>query len=286
LVHGPNTGGADPVDATGIDTQEGLARALRQLRRRLARQRSDAPLTYRELAATTGWAHGVIGDYFAGKTLPPTDRFDVLVSLLGATPAEQGRLATARDQVEEVRRRRPRASMQMARLRSVTQVYSDNPDPPELSSVDSWPVEESAFIAIAQRVVWATLTMVDMAGRLWSHVVRPIWEHGSDGPTSWILARSDWIEPLHIPHSPFASLSYWHPSHDTAIAQCEAFWANEYERRQAWKLAQRTPPPTGYDPTAVWPAGVASPDCAVLRLRPWRLTSSSGTACEAFVPDS
>ncbi|HEU5332461.1 MAG TPA: tetratricopeptide repeat protein [Actinocrinis sp.] len=36
--------------------------------------------------------------------LPPTDRFDVLIRLLGASPAEQGALATARDRVEEGRR--------------------------------------------------------------------------------------------------------------------------------------------------------------------------------------
>lgn len=82
-----------------------LAELLRKLRRRHARERGDTPLTYRELAAKTGWAHGVIGDYFAGKTLPPTDRFDILVRMLGASPAEQGALATARDRVEESRRR-------------------------------------------------------------------------------------------------------------------------------------------------------------------------------------
>ncbi|MGH4033526.1 NB-ARC domain-containing protein [Actinomycetota bacterium Odt1-20B] len=92
--------------AHGIDTVEELGVVLRQLRRRAARQRGDSQLTYRELAARTGWAHGVIGAYFAGKTLPPTDRFDVLVRLLGATSAEQGVLATARDRVEECRRAR------------------------------------------------------------------------------------------------------------------------------------------------------------------------------------
>lgn len=50
-------------------------------------------------------AHGIIGDYFSGKRLPPTDRFDDLVRLLGASPAEQGALATARDRVEEKQRR-------------------------------------------------------------------------------------------------------------------------------------------------------------------------------------
>src|SRR6185437_4164379 len=43
-------------------------------------------------------------EYLAGRVLPPTDRFDTLVRLLGATPAEQGALATARDRVEEARR--------------------------------------------------------------------------------------------------------------------------------------------------------------------------------------
>jgi hypothetical protein len=90
----------------GIDTTEGLAEVLRLLRRRLARHTQDSLLTYRELAMRTGWAHGVIGDYFTGKTLPPTDRFDILVRLIGANPAEQVVLATARDRVEESRRSR------------------------------------------------------------------------------------------------------------------------------------------------------------------------------------
>jgi tetratricopeptide (TPR) repeat protein len=49
----------------------------------------------------------VIGDYFTGKTLPPTDRLDVLVVLLGATTEEQKAFATARDRIEERRRHAP-----------------------------------------------------------------------------------------------------------------------------------------------------------------------------------
>jgi hypothetical protein len=93
-----------PDDVTDIRTIAELADQLRRLRRRHARQCGESPLTYRELAGRTGWAHGVIGDYFTGKTLPPTDRFDVLVSLLGATPAEIVAFANARDRVEEFRR--------------------------------------------------------------------------------------------------------------------------------------------------------------------------------------
>jgi predicted ATPase len=87
-----------------VATVADLGRLLRGLRHRQARRRGEARLTYRELAVKTGWSRGIIGEYFAGNVLPPTDRFDVLVRLLGATAAEQGALATARDRVEEYRR--------------------------------------------------------------------------------------------------------------------------------------------------------------------------------------
>jgi tetratricopeptide (TPR) repeat protein/transcriptional regulator with XRE-family HTH domain len=83
-----------------------LGKVLRELRRLQARRTGERQLSYRELAERTGWSHGILGEYFAGRVLPPTDRFDLLVQLLGATPAEQGALATLRDQVEEQRRRR------------------------------------------------------------------------------------------------------------------------------------------------------------------------------------
>ncbi|MFG1871222.1 ATP-binding protein [Micromonospora arborensis] len=87
-------------------TLQELAGLLRQLRRREARQQGETLLTYRQLAVKTGWSRGIIGEYFAGNILPPPERFDALIRLLGATPAEQGVLATARDRIEE-RRRRP-----------------------------------------------------------------------------------------------------------------------------------------------------------------------------------
>jgi hypothetical protein len=52
---------------------------------------------------------GAIGAYFSGTTLPPTDRFDVLVQVLGATREEQRSLADARDRVMERRRKDGRA---------------------------------------------------------------------------------------------------------------------------------------------------------------------------------
>lgn len=91
------------LDVSAIHSGADIARLLRDLRRREARQRGDSPLTYRELAAKTGWSHSLIARYFTGQALPQTDRFDALVQLLGATPAELGALATARDRVEEHR---------------------------------------------------------------------------------------------------------------------------------------------------------------------------------------
>lgn len=96
-----------PSGAAAVRTVEDLARLLRRLRRREARRRGGTELTYREIAARGGWSHAMVAAYLTGKTLPPTDRFDTLVQLLGATPAEQGALATARDRVEEDRRTRP-----------------------------------------------------------------------------------------------------------------------------------------------------------------------------------
>jgi tetratricopeptide (TPR) repeat protein len=97
-------------DATGIESLPDLALLLRQLRRRDARRRGRPEVTYRELAAKAGWSHATIGEYFTGKALPPTDRFDILIRLLGATPAEQRIFATARDKVEEHRRLLAQAS--------------------------------------------------------------------------------------------------------------------------------------------------------------------------------
>ena len=82
------------------------------------------------LAAATGWSHGIIGEYLGGKVLPPTDRFDELVRLLGASPAEQGTLATARDRVAE-RRRATTASRGDGRAQAAARgrVRLHRPDP-------------------------------------------------------------------------------------------------------------------------------------------------------------
>ncbi|HZU54519.1 MAG TPA: helix-turn-helix transcriptional regulator [Actinocrinis sp.] len=105
-------GGASFPEDLGLrnlETLEDLGDSLRRLRRRYARRRSDALLSYRYLAEKTGYAHGVIGGYFSGKVLPPPDKLDVIVVLLGADSSERLAFAAARDAIEE-RRRRPSES--------------------------------------------------------------------------------------------------------------------------------------------------------------------------------
>src|SRR6266496_1596970 len=67
--------------STAVEVAD-LARLLRELRRREARRRLGSPLTYRELAARTGFSHSAIGAYLTGTTLAPADRFDGLVRVL------------------------------------------------------------------------------------------------------------------------------------------------------------------------------------------------------------
>jgi tetratricopeptide (TPR) repeat protein len=87
-----------------VQTLDDLGQVLRRLRRRHARRSKSSELTVRELSRRSGYAYGVISEYLSGKALAPTDRFDVIIRLLGANAVEQRALATARDRVEEQRR--------------------------------------------------------------------------------------------------------------------------------------------------------------------------------------
>ena len=111
----------EPADAlveaaAAVQSLAELAELLRALRRRHARAHRDSSLTYRELAQRSGWSQAAIAEYFTGRTLPPTDRFDALLEVLGAATSEQRALAGARDRVEENQRRaRPRRPARPAR---------------------------------------------------------------------------------------------------------------------------------------------------------------------------
>src|SRR3954451_16681174 len=110
LMIGQSSGEPDralAAAAAEIQNLSQLAQLLRSLRRRHARHRKNGELTYRQLAERTTWSQTSIAEYFTGRTLPPTDRFDVLLLVLGATTGEHRALTTARDRVDERRRRVP-----------------------------------------------------------------------------------------------------------------------------------------------------------------------------------
>jgi len=125
---------ADPADgsigsltraAAQVRTLPELAAVLRVLRRRHARRRRDRELTYRDLAERTGWSLTSIAEYFTARRLPPTDRFDALLVLLGADPAEQG--LEHHVQLIAARKRAPAAGHRRPVRRAVT---SRAPSPP------------------------------------------------------------------------------------------------------------------------------------------------------------
>lgn len=93
------------TDAAGVRTHDELAALLRALRRRHARRQHNSELTYHVMASRVGCSQTAIAEYFTARTIPPIDRFDALVVLLGATPAEQSALADARDRAAEHRRK-------------------------------------------------------------------------------------------------------------------------------------------------------------------------------------
>ncbi len=102
-------GGADIVArAAAVASRFDLATLLRELRRREARLRRGRALTYRQIADQTGWGIGSVCEYFSGDALPPDDRFDELLRLLAARPAEIGALATARERLMAVNASGPR----------------------------------------------------------------------------------------------------------------------------------------------------------------------------------
>jgi hypothetical protein len=133
-------------------------------------------------------------------------------------------------------------------------------------------VVDDAFVAIANRIVWCTVATVDRRGRPRSRVLHPYWEQTEDGLVGWITTRPTPLKLAHLAHSPHVSCSYWDPTHDTAIAECDAEWVDDIDAREhAWELFKQAPEPLGHDPYSIWPDGPADPDAGVLRLTPWRL---------------
>jgi len=132
---------------------------------------------------------------------------------------------------------------------------------------------------MAHRIVWCTAATVDRNGRPRSRILHPIWQWDGTALVGWIATSPTPLKRAHLKASPYMSLNYWAPNHDTCTAECQVTWAFDDEtRRMVWDLFLNGPEPVGYDPSIV-PAW-ASPTAeafAALRLEPWRLRVFPGS---------
>jgi hypothetical protein len=136
-----------------------------------------------------------------------------------------------------------------------------------------------AFVEMAHRIVWASAATVDAKGRPRSRVLHPIWQWDGTTLLGWIGTGPTPMKRAHLEASPYISLNYWSPNHDTCLAECRASWAFDDETRtMVWDRFKSTPMPLGYDPAIIpgWDKPT-SPSFAALRLEPWRLRVFPGS---------
>lgn len=137
-----------------------------------------------------------------------------------------------------------------------------------------------AFIEMAHRIVWATVATVDDQNRPRSRVLHPLWVREGDDLVGWIATGPTPTKRANLDHSPYVSVTYWTPQHDTCTAECRAEWFIDDETRiRIWDAFKAAPAPVGYDPAIVppWKDGPTSESFAVLKLHPWRLRVFPGS---------
>ena len=65
-----------------------------------------------------------------------------------------------------------------------------------------------AFVAMAHRIVWATVATVDAHGRPWTRILHPLWVWDGDGLTGWIATDPTGFEARHLAAHPEVALTY------------------------------------------------------------------------------
>jgi hypothetical protein len=132
------------------------------------------------------------------------------------------------------------------------------------------PLDE--FVAIAHRIVWASVATVDRKSRPRSRVLHPIWVRDGDVLHGFAITRPTPLKRAHIAHAPYASCSYWDPAHDIAVAECGVQWEHDPDvRAEVWRRFLDAPAPLGYDFGAIFPDGPQSDGAGFLRFAPWRI---------------
>jgi hypothetical protein len=136
-----------------------------------------------------------------------------------------------------------------------------------------------AFVAMAHRIVWATVATVDPSGHPRTRILHPIWEWDGERLTGWIATGPNTPKARDLAHESRVSLTYWDPSQDVATADCDTAWEADAEsKRVGWQRFVDGPPPVGYDPSIIpgWD-GPDSESFGILRLQPVRLRVFPGT---------
>jgi hypothetical protein len=136
-----------------------------------------------------------------------------------------------------------------------------------------------AFVEMAHRIVWASAATVDSRGRPRTRILHPIWQWDGESLRGWIATSPTPAKRADLQASPYMSLNYWAPSHDTCVADCRVTWIFDDETRtQVWNTFLRTPEPVGYNPANIpaWPSPTAEA-FAALRLEVWRLRVFPGS---------
>ena len=136
-----------------------------------------------------------------------------------------------------------------------------------------------AFVEMAHRIVWCTVGTTDTEGRPRTRILHPIWEWDGSSLRGWIATSPGSLKSKHLDGTPYLSLTYWDPSHDTASAECTATWeTSREERHEGWRRFAEGPAPVGYDPSIIPPW--TSPDAeafGILRIEPYRLRVMPGS---------
>ncbi len=136
-----------------------------------------------------------------------------------------------------------------------------------------------AFVDMAHRIAWCSAATVDTKKRPRSRILHPIWEWDGTTLRGWIGTNATPLKRKHLESSPYISLNYWSPNHDTCVAECRAGWAfDDATCTEVWERFKTAPAPVGYDPAMI-PGWDAPTDDAfnVMTLEPWRLRVFPGT---------
>ena len=143
----------------------------------------------------------------------------------------------------------------------------------------SLPEAAPSFVAIAHRIVWATVATVAPSGSPRTRILHPIWDWNGERLAGWIATAPNSPKARHLAHQSQVSLTYWDPSQDVATADCDTVWENDLEsRRIGWQRFVDGPSPVGYDPSIIpgWD-GPESEAFGILRLEPFHLRVLPGS---------